>query len=93
MSLLDRQPRPEITEPLDDDYALQRLIGIESLKHSARLAGLSGGVLLILVAVVSWLGTAATGLGSYWLTWATVPALAAAFGGPSWPSNSSVGGF
>ena len=82
MSLLEGHTRPEITEPFDDDYALQGLIGIESLKHSARLAGLSGGVLLILVAFVSWLGTVTTGLGSYWLVWASLPALVAAFGGP-----------
>ena len=82
MSLLEGHSRPEITEPFDDDYALQGLIGIESLKHSARLAGLSGGVLLILVAFVSWLGTMATGLESYWLVWASLPALVVAFGGP-----------
>jgi len=82
VSLLERHSRPEIREPFDDDYALQGLIGIESLKHSARLAGLSGGVLLILIALVSWLGTATTGLGSYWLVWASLPALLAAFGGP-----------
>jgi len=82
VSLLEGHTRPEITEPFDDDYALQGLIGIESLKHSARLAGLSGGVLLILVAFVSWLGTVTTGLGSYWLVWASLPALVAAFGGP-----------
>jgi signal transduction histidine kinase/CheY-like chemotaxis protein len=58
------------------------LIGIESLKHSARLAGLAGGALLILAAQIAWLGTAVTGLDSYWLAWATLPALAAAFGGP-----------
>jgi signal transduction histidine kinase/DNA-binding response OmpR family regulator len=82
VSLLGGDSRPELIEPLDDDYVLQGLIGIESLKHGARLAGLCGGVLLILVAVVSWLGTAVTGLGSHWLGWATLPALVAAFGGP-----------
>ena len=62
--------------------ALQALIGIEGLKHSARLAGLAGGVLLLLVASVAWLGTAEIHLDAYWLTWAAVPAIAAAFGGP-----------
>jgi signal transduction histidine kinase/CheY-like chemotaxis protein len=62
--------------------ALQGLIGIDSLKHSARLAGLTGGALLLLVSAIAWLGTERTGLGLYWLAWAAVPALAAAFGGP-----------
>lgn len=62
--------------------ALQGLIGIDSLKHSARLAGLSGGVLLLLVAAIAWLGTGRTGLDSYWLAWAAVPGILAAFGGP-----------
>ncbi|MCP5415361.1 MAG: hypothetical protein H6961_12225, partial [Chromatiaceae bacterium] len=82
MSPLDGQPRPEEPQVVAGDYALQGLIGIESLKHSARLAGLAGGVLLLLVALVAWLGTAATRLDSYWLIWAAAPALAAAFGGP-----------
>ena len=82
VSPLDGQPRPEEPQVVAGDYALQGLIGIESLKHSARLAGLAGGVLLLLVALVAWLGTAATRLDSYWLIWAAAPALAAAFGGP-----------
>ena len=64
------------------DSALQRMVGIETLKHSARLAGLAGGVLLLLAAWVAWLGTAETHLDSHWLAWAAIPALLAAFGGP-----------
>ena len=73
---------PEMAESLDGDHAVRRVVGMESLKHSARLAGLSGGVLLILVALVAWLGTSVTRLDSYWLTWAAIPAFVAAFGGP-----------
>ena len=64
------------------DNALQRLIGIETLKHSARLAGLAGGGLLLLAALVAWLGTRETHLDSYRWVWAALPALLAAFGGP-----------
>jgi signal transduction histidine kinase/DNA-binding NarL/FixJ family response regulator len=63
-------------------YALQSLVGIETLKHSARLAGLAGGVLLLLIAGIAWLGTSATRLDAYWLAWASLPAIIAAFGGP-----------
>ena len=64
VSPLDGQPRPEEPQVVAGDYALQGLIGIESLKHSARLAGLAGGVLLLLAALVAWLGTVVTGLDS-----------------------------
>jgi signal transduction histidine kinase/DNA-binding response OmpR family regulator len=57
-------------------------VGIAGLKQSARLAGLAGGVLLLLLAPLAWLGTARTGLDVYWFLWAAVPAVAAAFGGP-----------
>jgi len=66
----------------EGELALHAMIGIESLKNSARLAGLAGGALLILIALVAALGTARTGLDSYWLTWAATSALLAAFGGP-----------
>jgi signal transduction histidine kinase/CheY-like chemotaxis protein len=82
VSLIAGQSKPQAAERLDDDYALQGLVGIESLRHSARLAGFSGGVLLILLALVAWLGTSFTRLDSYWLTWAAISAIAAAFGGP-----------
>lgn len=80
-------PTTESSTPPDQlsfnaDSALQRMIGIETLKHSARLAGLAGGVLLLLAASVAWLGTPETRLDSYWLVWAALPALLAAFGGP-----------
>ena len=52
----------DVTEPGSAEPALQALIGIQTLQHSARLAGLAGGVLLLLVASVAWLGTDATGL-------------------------------
>jgi len=63
-------------------YPVPRFIGIEGLQQSARLAGLSGGMLLMLAALVAWLGTPTTGLDSYWLAWAALPAMLAAFGGP-----------
>jgi signal transduction histidine kinase/CheY-like chemotaxis protein len=76
-------PRIAAEPPIHHEgVALQGLIGIDSLKHSARLAGLSGGVLLLLVAAVAWLGTGRTGLDNYWLAWAAAPAILAAFGGP-----------
>ncbi|MCB1802062.1 MAG: response regulator [Gammaproteobacteria bacterium] len=62
--------------------ALQALIGVESFKNSARLAGLCGGALLLLTGLVAWLGTGVTGLDSYWLSWAVAPALVVAFAGP-----------
>lgn len=65
-------------------------IGLASLRYSARLAGLSGAVLLILAALVAWLGTSATGLDSYWLAWAALPAMVAAFGG-TWLGTRRVG--
>jgi signal transduction histidine kinase/CheY-like chemotaxis protein len=71
-----------MSEPPDGDYALHGPVGIESLQQGARLAGLAGGVLLIMVALMAWLGTSLTGLDSYWLAWAAVPACLAAFGGP-----------
>jgi len=64
------------------DAALQGLLGVEGIKHCSYLAGLSGGVLLLLVGLVAWLGIQATHLDSYWLTWAAVPAAVAALGGP-----------
>ena len=82
VSLLEGHPGIQSEESAGGDDALQGLVGIESLKHSARLAGFAGGVLLILVALVAWLGTSATRLESYWLTWAAIPAFVAAFGGP-----------
>jgi signal transduction histidine kinase/CheY-like chemotaxis protein len=75
----DHPARPIVREA---DNALQSLVGIETLKHSARLAGLAGGVLLLLIALVAWLGTSATRLDLYWLAWASLPAIVAAFGGP-----------
>ncbi|MCB1772112.1 MAG: response regulator [Gammaproteobacteria bacterium] len=73
----------ELDQPAEHTgVALQGLIGIDSLKHSARLAGLAGGALLLLVAGIAWLGTARTGLDEYWLAWAAAPAFIAAFGGP-----------
>jgi hypothetical protein len=71
-----------MSEPPDGDYALHGPVGIESLQQGARLAGLAGGVLLIMAALMAWLGTSLTGLDSYWLAWAAVPACLAAFGGP-----------
>ena len=82
MSLLDRHPRSEKPHSESGDYALQGLIGIESLQHSARVAGLVGGVLLILVALVAWDGSALASLNSHWVVWAAIPAFSAAFGGP-----------
>ena len=82
MSLLEGHSAADMSEPPDGDYALHGPVGIESLQQSARLAGLAGGVLLILIAWMAWLGTAVTGLDSYWLAWAAVPACLAAFGGP-----------
>ncbi len=76
-ALPNPHPNSDGAEP-----ALQALIGIESLQLSARVAGLAGGMLLLLVATVAWLGTEVTHLDSYWLSWATLPALVAAFGGP-----------
>lgn len=74
---------PEPAQPsAGSEPALQALIGIESLKLSARLAGLSGGVLLLLVGVLAWWGEAVSGLDNYWVTWAALSAAAAAFGGP-----------
>lgn len=78
-------PLPSVGDPATapgPEPALQQLIGIESLKISARLAGVSGGVLLLLVALTAWLGTSATGLDRYWLSWAALAAASAAFGGP-----------
>lgn len=76
-------PLPRQTSSVTGDApALQALIGIERLKHSARLAGLSGGALLLLTALVAWMGIGSNHLDEYWLTWAAVPAIAAAFGGP-----------
>ncbi len=66
----------------DADSALQRLVGIETLKQSGRLAGLAGGVLLLLSALLAGLGNTESGLGNYWLVWAASAALLAAFGGP-----------
>jgi signal transduction histidine kinase/DNA-binding response OmpR family regulator/HPt (histidine-containing phosphotransfer) domain-containing protein len=82
VSPLDGQAAAQRLGTEQGESALQGLIGIESLQHSARLAGLAGGVLLILVAVVALLGTSVTRLDSHWLTWAALPALLAAFGGP-----------
>ena len=73
--------------PQDDaasggDLALQGRVGVDALKQGARLAGLAGGVLLLLIGLVAWMGTSATHLEVSWLAWAAVPALAAAFGAP-----------
>jgi signal transduction histidine kinase/CheY-like chemotaxis protein/HPt (histidine-containing phosphotransfer) domain-containing protein len=65
-----------------DAYAAPRFVGIDSLQQSGRLAGLSGGALLLLAALVAWLGTPATRLDAHWLGWAAVAAGLAAFGGP-----------
>jgi len=78
----DARAQAERTDAASDAYALQGLIGIESLKHSARLAGFSGAALLLLVGLVAWLGIAATRLDTHWLVWAALPAATAAFGGP-----------
>ncbi|MGB5201297.1 MAG: histidine kinase dimerization/phospho-acceptor domain-containing protein, partial [Sedimenticolaceae bacterium] len=78
--------RPQVA---DGTHALQGLMGVESLKHSAWLAGLSGGALLILAAIVAWLGTVATGLDSVWLGWASASAMLAAFGG-SWLARQLI---
>ena len=78
----DARAQAERTDAASDAYALQGLIGIESLKHSARLAGFSGAALLLLVGLVAWLGIAATRLDTHWLVWAALPAVTAAFGGP-----------
>ena len=78
----DARAQAERTDAASDAYALQGLIGIESLKHSARLAGFSGAALLLLVGLVAWLGIAAPRLDTQWLVWAALPAAAAAFGGP-----------
>jgi signal transduction histidine kinase/CheY-like chemotaxis protein len=64
------------------DPSTHSLVGIESFRQSARLAGLTGGLLLVMSAVVVGAGTAATHLDGYWLAWAVIPALLAAFGGP-----------
>ncbi|MGB5614521.1 MAG: hypothetical protein WBM67_17910, partial [Sedimenticolaceae bacterium] len=82
MSSLDRGPGPEGQQSDGDDHALQGMIGIQGLQHSARLAGLSGGLLLILAALVTWMGGAVTRLDGYWLVWAATSAFVAAFGGP-----------
>ena len=93
VSPLDGQPRPEEPQVVAGDYALQGLIGIEP--ETQRAPGRPGrGVLLLLVALVAWLGTVpATRLDSYWLIWAAVPALAAAFGGPLLGGNCSAAVF
>ena len=88
MENLDHVTRLEVEAPPDeadvalDAYPVPRFIGIEGLQQSARLAGLSGGMLLMLTALVAWLGTPVTGLDVYWLAWAALPAILAAFGGP-----------
>lgn len=73
-----------LSEPYrsDDDSALLGLIGVEAFQHSARLAGLCGGILLVLIGATAWLGTSVTRLDTYWLIWATMPALAATVAGP-----------
>ena len=78
----DLQAATSPVEPAGVEPALQALIGIESLKNSARLAGLSGGVLLLLIGLVAWPVAGVTRLGSYWLIWAAIPAMMAAFVGP-----------
>ncbi len=82
-NLTEGHSRPGQAGPPDSDHALDGPVGKDSLQQSARLAGLAGGLLLILVALVTWLGTALTGLDSNWLALAALPALAAAFGGPT----------
>lgn len=82
MSSFDRGPGPEGQQSDGDGHALQGMIGIQGLQHSARLAGLSGGLLLILAALVTWMGGAVTRLDGYWLVWAATSAFVAAFGGP-----------
>jgi signal transduction histidine kinase/DNA-binding response OmpR family regulator len=68
--------------PGEGEYALQGLVGIAGLQHSAGLAGVAGGGLLVLLAAMAWLGTARTGLDLHWLLWAALPALLAAFAMP-----------
>lgn len=77
-----KQPEADAEESGTFGPALAQMIGVDNLKQATRLAGLSGGVLLILVALVAQLGSAETHLGGTWMVWATVPALIAAFGGP-----------
>ena len=75
-------PERDPTEAEIGAQALRGLLDVDSLRSAAWLAGFAGGALLILTALVAWLGTAETRLDSYWLGWATAPALLAAFGGP-----------
>lgn len=74
------QSAPKVSQ--DGEIALRGMIGIDSLRQGGRLAGLAGGVLLVLIALLAWRGTSVTGLDAYWAAWAAAPALLAAFGGP-----------
>jgi len=82
VSRLEGRLRADGPQPEAGSDPVQGPIGIANLKSSARLAGLSGGMLLILSALVAWLGAPAVRLDSYWLIWAAVPAAIAAFGLP-----------
>jgi signal transduction histidine kinase/DNA-binding NarL/FixJ family response regulator/HPt (histidine-containing phosphotransfer) domain-containing protein len=79
---LDYQTAPSGAATSTADPALQGLIGVDAVRQSGRLAGVAGGVLLILTALVGWLGLEANRLDVVWLTWAALPALLSTIGGP-----------
>ena len=81
VSVPDGQPRAAPPTATSQD-ATHGLIALESFKFSARLAGLAGGLLLLLAAMLAWLDADGFGLPGDWRLWLGVPAGLAAFGGP-----------
>jgi signal transduction histidine kinase/CheY-like chemotaxis protein len=81
VSLPEGQPGATHLSASSQD-ATQGLIALDSFKFSARLAGVAGGSLLLLAALLAWLDADGFGLPGDWRIWLGVPAGLAAFGGP-----------